>query len=996
MERRIFMDLSSVMWRCLSVGKDAENGMVVIKDGKEVQVNSKWYGYDNAMNSTCMVLENLRMTPSNLLIVRESGPTKERRRQIYPGYKFRKSERPDELVENFNAANDMLVAALGSVGAQVVTQYGVEADDVIAYLCGKFNGEKVIFSEDGDLSQLINDETYMWKGKTALTENPFGDFPIQYIALYKALVGDTSDTYPGAKGFGEAAWVKFCEQYPTALGALEGMIKRNTLGELEEDVPNFKPFQNVIDNSEMVRACYELARLRPEWVDTDQQPLVWTPGSMSTVVEDHRLRRYAGAKDLQNVISWEASTRPAPEPEVVPRKRMAFDIELIGTESPVFLVRARALDGEAHTFWYHRPGDMEKMEKLFRRTDVTFVSFNGMHFDEPIISAAINGGLNPVQLKNLAHELIEGGLKPWHAADKFNYKSVGFDHIDLFHTAPGIQINLKTYEGRMGMKDMMDMPVHHLTDLAEDQLPMVEVYCDNDTGATLELMSRLDTEITLREEMGREYGLDLRSKSDAQIAEAVLRKQCGITRAPEIHVPRFVNYTPPSFIETDSDVINGVITEIRRTSFMINRANGQVQAPDFLSEPIKLGYGTYQMGVGGLHSTHDTKLFVEADEEFEISDFDVASYYPNIMMKAGLVPKLEGGKGEIFMAEYGKIYDRRMEAKRAKLKKIANALKIVLNGTFGKLGSMFSAFYAPDLMLGVTMTGQLNLMCLIHELEQTPDVTVLSANTDGVMVRFPRGRREAILNTILENAERTGFEYEETPYARIAMKDVNNYFAVTCPTEAAVIKPDGTIYRGTGEDNKVKRKGLYASIRPEDNPLYLMKNPTMNVCSEMATEWLRSEALPHQTIGKYTDIRDFVSIRAVKGGGIQYDAEVEVDDWVCVKDVGTKDNEWRRPGWPESKASTKRKSRPAPVLEGRGGRPFGRIARWYMTTDDLPPISYAGSGNRVPKTEGAKVCMTLPDALPVDLDKAWYVEEACRILTDCGVPAERLIDEKKN
>ena len=47
--------------------------------------------------------------------------------------------------------------------------------------------------------------------------------------------------------------------------------------------------------------------------------------------------------------------------------------------------------------------------------------------------------------------------------------------------------------------------------------------------------------------------------------------------------------------------------------------------------------------------------------------------------------------------------------------------------------------------------------------------------------------------------------------------------------------------------------------------------------------------------------------------------------------------------------------------------------------------TYVGSGNMVPKTEGARVCMTLPDELPADLDKNWYVQEAYNMLNDMGV-----------
>ena len=303
-----------------------------------------------------------------------------------------------------------------------------------------------------------------------------------------------------------------------------------------------------------------------------------------------------------------------------------------------------------------------------------------------------------------------------------------------------------------------------------------------------------------------------------------------------------------------------------------------------------------------------------------------------------------------------------------RLKAEVSTKKLLANGTFGKLGSPYSSFYSPDLMLAVTITGQLHLLSLIYSLEFHPEVRVLSANTDGIMVQYPIRLREKLLKRVAANAERTGFEYEETQYKSVSMKDVNNYLAITT-------------------DGKVKRKGLYATTS-------LMKNPTNLVCSNMAVDYLKDGSHPSVSINKYTDIRDFVSIRVVKGGGIVYDTFEEVDDWVLVDDVGTKDNIWMRQKyldqgkniWDQGGAPhVRRKSRPKPVEVGVGGTKFGRIARWYMTTEPGLPINYATSGNKVPKTEGAKLCMTLPDELPADLDKTWYVNETISMLSDMGV-----------
>lgn len=966
---RLIVDVSSVVKRCLFGGKDEENGYRVEVDGKVHNINSAIYGYDLAINSTVMVLEALRLNPSNMILVVEGKNSKIRRTQIYPAYKESKSQRAPQWNEGFAKARDLYVEALRKVGALVVTQDSVEADDVIAYLVKRLKGKKVIFSEDGDLAQLLDDDTSQWRQGAMLHSNPYGPFPAKHILLYKSLVGDSSDNIKGATGFGEKAWLDMLVNYGDCLDALDDMIRRRDLDELADDVAFFKPFQKVLDSAQSVFTSYEVARLRDEWVNTERVPIRIEADDDVGPSEDVRLRKFKlRTSDSRGQVEEIVKNERAAYSAARVRKHAIFDTEIIGSKNPVFLACVKIKEtGEKFAFWHHREGDMLKLRQMLERDDLTWVGFNSINFDGPVVSAAVYG-LNPSQIKGVANAIIERNVKPWEVEDEFGFRRMTYDEIDLCEVAPGVRISLKAYAGRMGYKTMQDMPFEHTQDLSPSDLPKVEEYCFNDIGVTEALFDRLATEINLRRKMSEEYGVDLRSKSDAQVAEAVLRKELGIMGRVERKVPRTVRYTPPPFIKTDSEVILDLIARLKATEFKINPANGSPEAPDFLDTPIELGFGTYKVGIGGLHSTHDSKRFVASDDQRKISDFDVASYYPNIMLKAGIIPSFDddAAMGQKFIEVYSEIYEKRIEAKRSGNKAVANSLKITLNGTFGKLGSVYSAFYSPELMLAVTITGQLNLLCLIHELEKITGVVVISANTDGIMVQYGTSKRERVLQAIAENAAMTGFEYEETPYSKVALKDVNNYVAITT-------------------DGKAKRKGLYASIRPEDNPLYLMKNPTANVCSSLVVEYLKSGTHPRDAIKNYTEVTDFVSIRGVKGGGIQPETEVEVDDWVLVKDLGTKDNEWVRPSWPDDRAPVKRKSRPAPVSEFRGGTPFGRIARWYMTTETLPPIVYCGSGNKVPKTEGAKVCMNLPDTLPPDLDYDWYVNEALSMLADMGV-----------
>jgi len=675
-----------------------------------------------------------------------------------------------------------------------------------------------------------------------------------------------------------------------------------------------------------------------------------------------------------------------------------FDCELIGVEQPVFLTCVEIVEtGERFALWHDKRGHTAKLEKLLQRNDLTWVGFNSENFDRPLIAAAVEGH-DESNLKIIAQGIIDERMISWKTYKEFGIEYLEYDHIDLKEVPPGVMMSLKIYEGRMHSPTLQDMPFDHTEEIANDpkKRKIVEQYCWNDIEETKRLLNTVRKEIDLRIALGETYDLDLRSKSDAQAAEAILKKQVGIKNG-EKFVPRAVHYTAPEFIQTDSSEIIQLIDNLEQTEFLINRANGSPILPDWMSEPFKLGQGVYKFGLGGLHSQHDINHYDESDGESEISDIDAASYYPKIMLEAGLAPTLGGNKGEQFLDEYRSIYEQRIAAKRTGDKRTANTLKIVLNGTFGKLGSIYCSFYAPELMLAVTITGQLNLLCLIYDLEQIPGVKVLSANTDGIMIKYPKKKRAAVIKAVQTNAKCTGFEYEETPYSRIGIRDVNNYIAITAEREKVIIPPKGKVQVLPPNPPEAKRKGTYAKAGVMENV-----SPTFQICAEACAQYLLNGTPLENTIKGCTDICQFVAIRGVTGGGVQHTHEVEVDDWVCINDLGSSKSEWFRQAWfdagltpdydsgpgtgvaKNSRKPVFRKSRPKPAMEGRGGTPFGRVARWYMSTKKQPPITYIESGNKVPETDGAQLCMKLPEKLPKDLDINWYINRAQEMLKALG------------
>ena len=481
----------------------------------------------------------------------------------------------------------------------------------------------------------------------------------------------------------------------------------------------------------------------------------------------------------------------------------------------------------------------------------THITFNGNNYDMVMLAIAIKGATNAT-LKLASDTIILRNLKPWDMEREFGFERLTLDHIDIIDVAPG-QAGLKIYGGRLHSQRLQDLPIEPGAVISQADVSLMRLYCGNDLITTIDLYKRLKPQIDLREEMGREFGIDLRSKSDAQIAEAVIRseveKRLGqrvyrqdvdLTYEFTYHAPAWAAFQTPGMQQMLA-IIGQQTFKLRRVATKDN-AVGSVEMPPALdSLRIRIGRGVYKMGIGGLHSNEKCTVH-HARPGLRIVDRDVTSYYPSLIINAGICPPSYGNS---FQAVYRSLLERRVAAKREGNKVINEALKIVLNGTFGKLGSMYSMMYAPDQMIAVTLTGQIALLMLIESFD-VHAFEVVSANTDGVVTLVPDDRRDLFEALVAAWEMTTGFNTEETEYAHLYSKDVNNYIA---------IKPSG----------EQKLKGLYA-------PTGLSKNVTNEICVKAVLDYLADGAPLQNTIYGCTDIRKFLTIRQVNGGAVYGEA----------------------------------------------------------------------------------------------------------------------------
>ena len=144
---------------------------------------------------------------------------------------------------------------------------------------------------------------------------------------------------------------------------------------------------------------------------------------------------------------------------------------------------------------------------------------------------------------------------------------------------------------------------------------------------------------------------------------------------------------------------------------------------------------------------------------------------------------------------YAATIERRVKAKRAGDKATANALKLVLNTTYGAMLNRYNPLYDPLMGRSVCISGQLFLLELANHLVADCDtLKVIQLNTDGIMVSFDEDEYSKVLAITGEWQERTGFELEEDTVKMICQKDVNNYVEV--PFEGDPKIKGGVLVRG--------------------------------------------------------------------------------------------------------------------------------------------------------------------------------------------------------
>lgn len=214
-------------------------------------------------------------SPRDIIVVHDMG--REYRTGIFPDYKGQKAKKKEQQspieTEQLDGVMTWAKKFFRALGIVQMGVKGVEADDIIAWICQMIPGPKTVYTVDADLIQLVNDETCVYlKGTPYLGArgervHDGATIPFHLTSLAKSILGDTSDNYGGVKGVGPAAWNKLLEAYDVdGLETLEQIVATGNTDELDEVIAETgdKTLIKLRENMADWRLMYRLASLHPE------------------------------------------------------------------------------------------------------------------------------------------------------------------------------------------------------------------------------------------------------------------------------------------------------------------------------------------------------------------------------------------------------------------------------------------------------------------------------------------------------------------------------------------------------------------------------------------------------------------------------------------------------------------------------------------------------------------------------------------------------------
>lgn len=505
-------------------------------------------------------------------------------------------------------------------------------------------------------------------------------------------------------------------------------------------------------------------------------------------------------------------------------------------EYDVFVI-FKDVKGEAHI------NQSKELLEYLKTPGFVFVGFNNLSYDGPMIEEFIlnKGEMSPARLHKLSQDIIDDVA---HKVRQWDFKTKQIDLYTMwsFDTAQR-RCSLKWLEFTMRMKKLKDLPYHFNKVITARQVKDVVTYNKYDVDVTEALFMLSEDKLQLRKTLYEMYGqFSFFSRGDTSLGADTflidLAEEMGIsvndlkkkrTFYDKLHLKDIILEDRLTFM---SKSFKDVLDYYKGVTLYANE-DGLLDLEGAITRTVEFDGIEFKYGTGGLHASVNDKIII-ADEDHDIVDVDVASFYPNLAINNGLHPK---HLSSAFVKKYKGLYEERKLIPKSDPLNLSK--KLSLNSIFGKSNSKYSYLFDPAFTLGITINGQLQLSMLAEQLARCSKI--IQVNTDGVTVMVHKTQRHLVDKVIEWWQKKTDLELEAAEYSRMVISDVNNYHA-------------------TYTDGSVKRKGKYMvySDYTNDKSKDYHKNPSATVLAQAIDSYFMKDVPVRDTVYNEQNIHEFM------------------------------------------------------------------------------------------------------------------------------------------
>ena len=478
----------------------------------------------------------------------------------------------------------------------------------------------------------------------------------------------------------------------------------------------------------------------------------------------------------------------------------------------------------------------------FLNQDIRLIGFNNKNYDDLMLQKFLEclhlKGKDLVQaLKKHSDNLITR-----ENYSKFCKKFVKVPTIDLFllnhFDNDNRRCSLKELEFVFNMNNIQELPFDYTQPIPVTEFDILVKYCWNDIEATFKLYNYSIQELELREELGGKELLSFNSPKlgERSFCQAMIKINPTFEQKLQNKSPRkeikladvifsYVEFKSIGFQKLleyfKSKVITDtykVFSELPFDTLTLIEGHYNVYKTKGVQKNLNINHNGFEFvfGTGGIHGCIEPGIY-EADQEHDILDIDVASFYPNLGIKNKLYPEHLG-------VEFCDVYEHRYHERGnyAKGSTLNKSIKLELNGVYGKSNSKHSPFYDPKYTMSITINGQLLIAMLAEQLMNHSQL--LQANTDGVTIKVLKSDLPKIQEILNWWENLTSLTLETANYSKMVIKDVSNYLAIYT-------------------NGKVKRKGAAFKTKAE---LELHENHSGVIVQEAISAYFISNTAPEQ------------------------------------------------------------------------------------------------------------------------------------------------------